>query len=165
MFVPFETLPASARVWIYQSNRAFKPEEENTISTSLQAFTNSWTAHNQPLKTSFQVLHDYFIVLAVDEAHQEASGCSIDSSVHVIRQLSQQTGIDFFERTNVAMLLDEGVRLVKLPELKQAYENGVWNSHTTVFDNTVLTKGDFEKRWKSPAGQTWLKRYLSKAAV
>lgn len=165
MFVPFETLPDSARVWIYQSNRAFKPEEVNTISTALQAFTNNWTAHNQPLKTSFQVLHDYFIVLAVDEAHQEASGCSIDSSVHVIRQLSQQTGIDFFERTNVALLLDEKVRLIKLPELKQAYENGVWNSQTTVFDNTVLTKGDFEKRWKSHAGETWLKRYLSKAAV
>lgn len=165
MFVPFETLPDSARVWIYQSNRAFKPEEVNTISTALQAFTNNWTAHNQPLKTSFQVLHDYFIVLAVDEAHHEASGCSIDSSVHVIRQLSQQTGIDFFERTNVALLLDEKVRLIKLPELKQAYENGVWNSQTTVFDNTVLTKGDFEKRWKSHAGETWLKRYLSKAAV
>lgn len=165
MFVPFETLPDSARVWIYQSNRAFKPEEVNTISTALQAFTTNWTAHNQPLKTSFQVLHDYFIVLAVDEAHHEASGCSIDSSVHVIRQLSQQTGIDFFERTNVALLLDEKVRLIKLPELKQAYENGVWNSQTTVFDNTVLTKGDFEKRWKSHAGETWLKRYLSKAAV
>ena len=137
MFVPFETLPDSARVWIYQSNRTFKPEEVNTISTALQAFTNNWTAHNQPLKTSFQVLHNYFIVLAVDEAHHEASGCSIDSSVHVIRELSQQTGINFFERTNVALLLDEKVRLIKLPELKQAYENGVWNSQTTVFDNTV----------------------------
>lgn len=165
MFVPFKTLPDSARVWIYQSNRAFKPEEVNAISMALQAFTNSWAAHNQPLKASFQVLHNYFIVLAVDEAPHEASGCSIDSSVHVIRQLGLQTGIDFFERTNVPLLLDEKVHLIKLPELKQAHENGVWNSRTTVFDNTVLTKGDFDKRWKSPAGETWLKRYLLKATV
>lgn len=165
MFVPFEALPDSARIWIYQSDRAFKPGEEDTISAVLQAFTNSWAAHNQPLKASYQVLHNYFIVLAVDEAHHGASGCSIDSSVHVIRQLGQQTGISFFERTNVALLLEGHVRLIKLSELKQAHENGVWDSHTTVFDNTVLTKGDFDKRWKSPAGETWLKRYLGKATV
>ncbi|MBX2965049.1 MAG: hypothetical protein KF845_02800 [Cyclobacteriaceae bacterium] len=165
MFIPFNTLPDSARLWIYQSDRAFTPEEERAISATLQAFVNEWHAHNQPLKTSFQVLHNYFIVLAVDEAQYEASGCSIDSSVRIIRQLGEQTGINFFERTNVAVMLDEGIRLLKLPELKQAHENGAWNANTTVFDNSVLTKGDFEKRWRSPAGETWLKRYLSVAPV
>ena len=120
MFAPFETLDDSARIWIYQADRKFTETEKNTISEALTAFTHSWVAHGNPLKTSFAILHDQFIVLAADENFNEASGCSIDSSVRVIRQLDQQFSLGLFDRTNIGFLKGEQVDMIPLNELPQA---------------------------------------------
>jgi len=165
MFVPFDSLPDSARVWIYQSDRKLSELEQRTISDTLQSFINQWTAHNQPLKASFAMLHDYFVVLAVDESYTGASGCSIDSSVATIRQLGHQVNVDFFNRTKVAFFIDETVNQVEMGELKRMHAEGFWKGDTRAFDNTVPTKGAFLSGWMRKADETWLKRYLSKATV
>lgn len=165
MFVPFNSLPDAARVWIYQSERKLSELEKSTISASLQSFTNQWTAHNQPLKASFIIRYDQFIVLAVDESYTEASGCSIDSSVAVIRQLSNQLKVDFFNRTTVAFYIDGQVSTLAMADLKSNYEEGFWSGETIVMDNTVPTKAAFDTGWMRKANETWLKRYLSKATV
>ncbi|MBX2944457.1 MAG: hypothetical protein KF725_01385 [Cyclobacteriaceae bacterium] len=165
MFVPFNTLPDSARVWIYQSTRKFTAQEQNTISTTLHAFTSQWSAHNQPLKSSFAVLHDHFIVLAVDESNTGASGCSIDSSVAVVRQLCNQLQVDLLNRTTVMFLVNHQVMPVAMADLKKTHEEGLWNSETIVMDNTVPTKGRLLSDWMRKANETWLKRYLPAAVI
>lgn len=165
MFVPFDNLPDTARIWIYQSDRKLKQDEKSTISTNLLAFTNQWTAHNQTLGASFSILHDQFIVLAVDEDYNQASGCSIDASVHAFRNLGAHLQIDFFTRTNVAFWKDGEVQIVPLSELSEKPGGGIWNNQTEVFNNTIRTKGELINSWKISAGQSWLKRHLAKANV
>lgn len=165
MFAPFETLDDSARIWIYQAGRKFTETEKSTISDALTAFTHSWVAHGSPLKTSFAILHDQFIVLAADENFNEASGCSIDSSVRVIRQLDQQFSLALFDRTNIGFLKGEQVDMIPLNELPQALAKGRWKSNSMVFNNVLSTKGQLKAEWIVQADQTWLKRYLAKIVV
>jgi hypothetical protein len=165
MFAPFETLEDSARIWIYQSTRKFTESEKNTISETLSAFTHSWVAHGNPLKTSFAILQDQFIVLAADENFNEASGCSIDSSVRVIRQLDQQFSFGLFDRTKVAFSKAGEIQMIPLNELPQALTEDRWNGNSMVFNNVIESKGQLETDWIIPAGQTWLKRYLGKTVV
>jgi len=165
MYVPFEELPDTARIWIYQSDSKMTEETVKTISTNLLSFTNQWAAHNQPLKASFRILFDHFVVLGVDENYNQASGCSIDASVHAIKQSAQQMKIDFFTRTNVAFLKNNEVTMIPLPELTKALAAGQWDSDTLVFNNTLHTKGEFLHRWMIPSGETWLKRYLLKVSA
>lgn len=165
MFAPFELLDNSARIWIYQASRKIVSEEKSTISESLAAFTHSWVAHGNPLKTSFTILHNQFIVLAADENVNEASGCSIDSSVRVIRQLDQQFSLGLFDRTQVAFLQDGVIMMIPLNELPRALAEGRWNHSSTFFNNVIETKGQLETAWIVPANQGWLKRYLNKAVV
>lgn len=165
MYAPFETLDASARVWVYQANRRFTPEEEHVVSDTLSAFTHAWVAHGNPLKTSFTILYNQFIVLAADENFNEASGCSIDLSVRVIRQLDQQFSLGLFERTNVAFLKDGVPEIIPLAALGNALQAQRWNENSQVFNNVVATIGELQTRWILAAGQTWLKRYLTRATV
>ena len=101
MFVPFDSLPGTARIWIYQADRKLN-EGENHNFKRPSFVHESMDAYQQPLKASFAVLHDYFVVLAVDESYTEASGCSIDSSVAVIRQLCAQLDVDLLGRNKIA---------------------------------------------------------------
>lgn len=67
MYVPFESLPETARVWIYQSNRSFSAEELLEIETKLRAFVEEWTAHGIGLEASYQIRYNRFIVLALNQ--------------------------------------------------------------------------------------------------
>src|SRR5690348_439869 len=104
MYVPFETLDDSARVWIYQAGRKLTDAEKSTISEILLAFTQQWVAHGSPLKTSFGIFHDQFMVLAADENFEQASGCSIDGAVRTIQEIDKQFGLSLFDRMNMAFL-------------------------------------------------------------
>ncbi len=164
MFVPFETLPAHSRVWIYQSNKLFTAEQKQILSEALQAFTESWTAHGSPMKASFQLPYDHFIVLAADEQSTSASGCSIDDSVRTIKAIGNKIGVDFFDRKNVAFVMNDTIKLIPMSELKNEATDGTWRNESPTVNALITSKSDLSE-WIVPAGQTWLKRYLSQDAV
>jgi len=162
MFVPFQSLPDHARVWIYQADRKFSDSEKNTISESLHSFTLQWRVHGQPMDSSFEIAYDQFIVLA---ANDQASGCSIDSSVRTIKELGEKLGIDFFNRQLVAFKKDDKVMTIGIQELKKTFEAGHWNQDSEVFNNLVSTTGELQNGWLVAAGNSWLKRYLPHKTV
>jgi hypothetical protein len=160
MFVPFTTLPAAARIWIFQSNRPFTAEELTLVETKLRRFSDEWAVHGSPMETSFTIKFDQFIVLAADESRQNASGCSIDSSVRVLKDIEQSLRVQLLDRNQVAFKAQNGILLVSVQELKQNFQAGILNGDTLTFNNLVGTKAEFEKNWLVPAGEIWLKRYI-----
>jgi hypothetical protein len=165
MFIPFETLPSTARLWIYQSNRPLNDGEEKSLRLALQEFCDQWKAHGQDLRTSFRIEHHQFLILAVDEDYNDASGCSIDGSVRILKSLQQETGVNFFDRGRVAFLLNNEVKSFPLQELKSLFASGRLTHSSLAFDNLVGVKSDFDKAWLSPVEKTWLVKYLPKPAV
>ena len=164
MYVPFDSLEDSARVWIYQAGRKLTEQEKNTISEELSAFTHQWVAHGNPLKTSFKIFHDQFIVLAADENFEQASGCSIDGAVRTMQQIDNTFKLNLFDRTQVAFLKDS-ITVIAQSELLKSLEKGIWKHNTPMFNNVLISKADLLTKWVVPAEETWLKRYLTKIAV
>jgi hypothetical protein len=162
MYIPFESLPQHSRVWIYQSGKKFTQTDIDTISEALTSFTQNWSVHGQPMETSFDIRYNHFIILA---ANDQASGCSIDSSVRAIKEIGSAIGADLFDRTQVAFKEKEEIVLLRLAELKQKFESGLWNEQTSTFNNLVDTKAALADNWVVAAGTTWLKRYLPKETV
>lgn len=162
MFVPFEQLPATSRVWIYQSARQLNGGEIDTITTHLHSFSESWEVHGAPLPASFKIFYDQLIVLA---AGDETSGCSIDTSVRVMKQLSAQIGVDLLDRTQIALSKEGGLVTVPVSKLKEHIKAGEVETRTMVFDNTIQTLGELHERWPAPAEETWLKRFFHEKAI
>src|SRR5580658_1782244 len=104
----------SSRVWIYQGHRPFTGEEAAQIPQFLTSFVQSWNSHGTPVKGHAGLYYDQFIILIADETASDVSGCSTDSSVHLIKQIEQQTGIRLFDRLNLAFYIDRQVRLIPL---------------------------------------------------
>ena len=157
-------LPSEAKVWIYQSNRFFTDQEIKEISIQGEAFVNQWSAHGAKLKASFEVLNSLFILVAVDEQQANASGCSIDKSVHFIKQLEQQYTITLFDRFRVAFTSGEEVFHCSYSKLLDVLENNFVDAieDVIVFDNTISTKAAFDSHWKVPLKNSWMKMVLNK---
>ena len=165
MYVAFDQLPATARVWIYQASRPLTSEETVRILPSLAYFAEEWTSHGRSVLASAAVLHQHFLVLGLDEAVAGASGCSIDASVRFVTQLEQQLSLELLDKSRLAFVqngqVQNGqVQLLGRREFKAATASGDVTPDTLYFDNTVATKGELDTLWPRPAGQTWLARYF-----
>ena len=160
MHVPFESQPKSARVWIYQADRALNDQEYKLIEKNAMAFCEQWAAHGVGLKSSFKILHHRFLILAVDEQTNMASGCSIDSSVNFVRSLENDLQLNFLDRTKVAFVVNNEVFVASFTDLKSKVQNGEITEATMTFNNLVENVGEFEENWLVEAGNSWLKRYF-----
>jgi len=162
MFIPFEKLPPYSRIWIYQADRPFSHEEEKVISNSLLSFCTQWEAHGNPLQTSFKIEYHQFVILTVDESSAGASGCSIDGSVRILKELGNRLVIDFFDRGRVAFLENHNINTYSLPQLKSLFESGELTSASQTFNNLVANKAEWETSWKTSVQKSWLTKYLPK---
>ena len=156
MFIPYSKIANSSRIWIYQSDRILSDKEVTFIQQKLLTFCNEWKAHQAHLKSSYKVFHARFIILLVDEQQQNASGCSIDSSVKVIKEIEAEFGIDLFNRTQIACEQKGEIVTLSIAEFKKIVQ-----ADTVVFNNLVTTKAEFEENWKTLAGSSWHAKFLA----
>jgi hypothetical protein len=155
-----DQLSGAARVWIYQSERAFEDQEVIEIQSYIDDFLHQWTAHNQKLLSFGAVHHRRFIAIFVDEAFNTATGCSIDMLTHFIEALGAKLGVDFFERMNFAYLDQDQVTVMPANELRKAYSQRAIDDNTLFFNNLVKTKSEFQSSWLVPLKDSWHKRFL-----
>jgi hypothetical protein len=160
MFVSFDKLPPSARVWIYQADRPLTDTELAAVEPALAEFAAAWTSHGRTLCASAAFRHGQFLVLGLDEAVAGASGCSIDASVRFVQGLEQQLGISLLEKSQLAFLIDGKVQLLDRRDLRQAVAAGQLRPETPYFDNTIAQYGKLAAAWPAPAAQTWLAKYF-----
>lgn len=165
MYLPFEELPRESRVWIYTGSRTFTPSEESAVSELLKSFCEQWAAHGQPLNTSYKIERNQFIVMALNEDFQNPSGCSIDSSVGILRQIQASTGIDFLNRSVIPFVINKKVELIPLSNLKTGFTSGDLKSDTLTVHTLASTKGEWETNKTIPAEKSWMAKYLPKTAL
>jgi len=156
----YDILPDTTRVWIYQAQTPFTANKIAKIRQHISNFTTSWVSHNNQLRAFGDIYHNQFIVLMVDESLAGASGCSIDKSVHFIKQIEQHYNVDLFDRMTFTYKDGEAVKSAPRIEFSQLYQAGKINDATLVFDNLVKTKADFEANWVKPLGESWHKRMV-----
>jgi hypothetical protein len=160
MYVPFETLPEDARIWIYQSNRKFSDDEMAQIEELLKAFLDTWAAHGTPLEASYQLKYNRFIILAINQQTQPATGCSIDASVQFIQDLEKQFEVDLLDKMNVTFKLGDHIAHKSLVEFKKMAKEKAVSANTIVFNNLVNTVGEWQEYWEVPAGESWHSRFF-----
>jgi hypothetical protein len=162
MYTAFNNLPSSAKVWIYQADRKLNPEEIEILSRSIRSFTEQWQVHGMPLQASFEIKYGQFVILAADD---KASGCSIDSSVRVMKEIGEALRVDFFNRSLIAFLVNDNVDTIPMASLLARLQSGNWDAATYTFNNAVSSIEEYRNRWLVTSAQTWLKRYLDKKPV
>ncbi|HWA32802.1 MAG TPA: hypothetical protein VG737_01665, partial [Cyclobacteriaceae bacterium] len=63
MYTQFDSMPSHSRLWVYQSSRKFTGAEKEILEEGLKSLCAGWTAHGAPLRSSFTIAHDQFVVI------------------------------------------------------------------------------------------------------
>jgi len=112
------------------------------------------------MPTSFVILHEQLIVLAVDESQLGASGCSIDSSVRALRNLEELLGVNLVDQGKLTLRNQAG-QLQVLPALgiKSRISSGEITPDLEVIQPQIHTKADLSELW-IPLSKSWLSTYF-----
>lgn len=145
----------TSRVWVYQSNRAFTNDEMEILLPLLSDFNNNWVAHSKKLNSAIEVFYNQFIVLFVDEYSQEATGCSIDSSVSLIKDIEEKFAVSLLDRLNLTYKQNNEIKTIKMANFQEAIKAGEITNETTVYNNLIITKNEFINNWEVPAKLSW----------
>ena len=148
-------LPDSSRVWVYQSNRAFTSSEFSDINQNLSAFNQSWEAHGKKLNSAIEVYSNQFVVIFVDESYQQATGCSIDKSVVLIKSIEDKFGVEMLDRMNLAYKLGESIHNIRIGDFQEKARSGEFSTDMIVFNNLVKNKGEFISNWETTVKNSW----------
>jgi hypothetical protein len=153
--------PNNSKVWIYQSNQLLGEDEVNYLRVKLDDFTSEWESHGNLLKATFEIFHNLFVVIFVDEEGDRMCGTAQDNSVKLMKQLEQELEVDFLDRMNQSYKKGDAIQVVKMQDFESLLSSNEIDENTTVFNNMVTTKADFDTNWEVPLKNSWHKQLLS----
>ena len=160
MLKPFNELSEESKIWIYQSNRKFSDAEFAEIETSLQNFLGNWAAHGTSLECGYELKYNRFIIIAVDQENQIATGCSIDASVQFIQSLEAKHSVDLLDKMNVTFKNGEHIAHKSLIDFKKMAKDKAVTENTVVFNNLVNNIEEYNESWETIACESWHSRFF-----
>ncbi|WAC02800.1 ABC transporter ATPase [Lacinutrix neustonica] len=161
MLVEFNTLPEESKMRIYQANRSFSETELEEIKDKLNTFITNWTAHGSDLQAGYEIRYKRFIILAINQEAQAATGCSIDASVRFIQQLEKEYQVDLMDKMNVSYKQGEYVAYKTLTDFRIMAKQKAVSKNTIVFNNLVTNIAEFNENWEVPASESWHNRFIN----
>ena len=159
MLIDFNTLPDTAKVWIYPANRLLNAEELSQIKADLTAFLDSWVSHTQRVRCDFQIPYDRFIVIAADD-NQHIGGCSLDELAHFIQELEKKHNLLLLDKMNVSFRHEGEICYIPLVDFKKLAQQKKVDNHTIVFNNLVTNLYEYQHDWEVPMQDSWHNRFL-----
>lgn len=148
------------RIIIYPASRPFTAKESKIITEKIFDFLGTWAAHGKPLSTSFKIEKNQFIVIAVDEEKEAASGCSIDALSSVMRQLDQEFSLGLFDRMKASFVENGEIKTMKLQDFRKGLKDGTISKEIEVFDFSKDTYVAFLSDFLLPLRRSWAGIYI-----
>lgn len=154
--VPFDSLPDSARVWVFGSDKPIDGDGTKQLTEAVDQFIARWAAHGTPLHASRDWRENRFLTIAVDQRQAGASGCSIDGLFRTLHSLESGIGASLVGGGRIYYRAADGsVSSVARDDVESLGEQGIIGRDTTVFDPTVTTLGEWRQRFETTAGVSW----------
>ena len=160
MLKPFIELSEESKIWIYQSNRKFSDDEFSEIEKDLKFFLENWSAHGTSLECGYELKYNRFIIIAVDQENQAATGCSIDASVQFIQSLEAKYSVDLLDKMNVTFKNGEHIAHKSLIDFKKMAKDKAVTENTIVFNNLVNNIEEYNESWETIVSESWHSRFF-----
>ena len=102
-----------------------------------------------PLAAGVTILENHFIIIALDETENGASGCSIDTLQNKIQNLEKELSISLLNRLNIFYRIEDNIKCIPTTKLAE-----LANKETLFYDLTIQKKSELSN-WLKPIEEGW----------
>jgi hypothetical protein len=157
----YTDFPERSRVWIYQASMPFTPEQATEIQETLDNFNGGWESHGQAVRSKSVLLYDRFVAFVIDDTNNKAGGCSIDTSVHLMKNFEQKYNVELFNRMQVVAFETNGELMhFDFKETPKLLAEGRIDAESLIFNNAVSDIAGMKAGWLTPLNKSWLQKYI-----
>ncbi len=161
MFIPFNKISENYTCWVYQIEKLITQKEKVFISKNLEAFCEKWSSHNNPVKSSYVIDFDSFIILFADQSLNKVSGCAIDEQSRAIKQIGNNLNIKILPYINTGIFIKKKLVFLSKEEIISKLNSNEMNSDSDIINITIKSKKDYEEKWILKIKESWLKNFLA----
>ena len=162
MYVNFNDLNKNSKVWVFQSSSEIPELSLENISNDSKDFLDQLNSHGNSLKSSFKLIYNHFLIIAVENIKNEISGCSIDTITRFVKKLEVTYNLTFFDRLIVKYKKNnDDIKSTSLNEFKTICKTKLIDDDIIVFNNLVKNIHELENIWETNIHNSWLKRFLN----
>ncbi|MFQ3575476.1 MAG: hypothetical protein SNJ77_03480 [Cytophagales bacterium] len=166
MKTEFHLMPDNSRLWVHIFQNQLNQQQLEFLNSQTTQFCENWTAHEKPLNASFQILNNRVLVLAVDEANQSASGCSIDKSIKFLEEMSTQLQNPLLPKEEIVFIDNKkNLSSIKFTQIEQAIQENQIQPDSQIIPTWASDKKTWEQTLFKPLLETWLSRFLNKTTA
>jgi hypothetical protein len=163
--VPFDTLPGSARIWVFASDRELAGAPADTLLAAVDQFLAQWRAHGVPLSCARTWRDNRFLAIGVDVNAENASGCSIDGLFRTLQELQREIGAQLVGGGRLFYRNRGGdVETSTREDFSARAKRGEVTAATPVFDTSLTDADAWRTRFEQPAGVGWTAAYFKAPA-
>ncbi len=154
--IDFAKLPDDARVWIFGASAPVDDLDATELLVAVDAFLLQWKAHGHALTCGREWRDERFLVVGVDQRTEGASGCSIDGLFRTLQGIESAVGASLVGGGNVFFEDSAGlVHAIPRADFELLSKSGGVSAATPVLDTTITTMGDYRKRFRRAAAESW----------
>lgn len=158
----FEKFSDYARIWIFGFKEKLSEEDIKIVRDELDTFVVNWKSHKKPVIGDYEILYDRFVILV---AESSLSGCSIDSSVNVLRKLKNEHNLDAFNQDLVYYRDSNDISALSRDEFQKLVDEDKISLDTTVYNMTPTMLGVFRAgQWELSFSKSWHGQIFKKSA-
>jgi hypothetical protein len=129
-----------SKVWIYLANREFTSIEAMGIDHLLNEFSTTWTSHGHKVYGKAFLFENRFIIFVADESKSGVSGCSIDKTVAIVRDITNEYKVNLMDRSLVAIIREEKLEVLALDALQEEIRVNAALENVLVYNTLIHTK-------------------------
>ena len=159
MLVDFKSLNKNSRVWVFQSVTLIDDHIVETIKEKLILFLSKWKSHQNNVKSSFEIISNTFIIIAVDE-NNLVSGCSIDSLMNFVKGLENTHDLQLLDKFHVKFIKNGEIHTLHLNSFKILCKKLKSDEKLVVYNNLINNINELENNWKVDIRNSWHNRFL-----
>ena len=156
MYVQLDKISGNARCWIYTLENINRNVSEE-INKFLTKLCENWMTHGQPVKASYKIYNDSYIILF---AEKSISGCSIDDTNRSIREKLNDLSIGIMPNSKIGIFNDDKLVYYDRLSLINKLKEGKVDIYKKMINTTIQTKEDFNKKWILEINNSWLINFI-----
>lgn len=150
----FPNFEDQSRIWIYGLSRQLINREDIIVKNYLNNFIKTWKSHGDDVTGAYEILLNRFVIITAQTS--SVSGCSIDSSVSIFKELHKKYKLNVLDLDLVFYRDVEEIKSVKRLEFDHLIRTHEITLDSIVFDTTIQTLGLLRQgQFELPVRNSW----------